>query len=139
MGKRFWISVAALAILSLMLGFVVHGVLLQDDYARLPALFRTQADAMAHLPAVFLHHLLRGLGITWIYRQGREAGKPWLGQGLRFGAVLVVLLVVSTYLIYDAVQPWPTIVVLKQMVFDAIATLLIGVAAARINSERRAA
>lgn len=133
MGGRFWVSVAVLAILSLMLGFLVHGILLQTDYARVPNLFRTEADGQEHLPAILLHHLLRGLAITWIYRQGREAGKPWLGQGLRFGAVLAVLLVVSTYLVYYAVQPWPTEVVAKQMVFDSIATLLIGVAAAGIN------
>ena len=139
MGGRFWISVVIVAILSMLFGFVVHGVLLQGDYARLPGLFRTEADAQAHLPAVFLHHLLRGLAITWVYRQGREAARPWLGQGLRFGALLAVLLVVSTYLIYYAVQPWPTSVVLKQMVFDSIATLCLGVAAAGINAEARAA
>jgi hypothetical protein len=132
---RFWVSVGALALLSMVLGFVVHGVLLSGDYAQLPNLFRTEADAQAHLPAILLHHLLRGLGITWIYRQGREAGKPWLGQGLRFGAVLAALLAVSTYLVYYGVQPWPAGVVLKQMAFDSIATLILGIAAAGMNSK----
>jgi hypothetical protein len=139
MGGRFWISVVVVAILSMLLGFVVHGVLLHGDYAQLPNLLRTEADAQGYLPTMLLAHLLRGLAITWVYRQGREAAKPWLGQGLRFGALLAVLLVVSTYLIYYAVQPWPTNVVIRQIVFDSIVMLILGVAAAGINSETRAA
>jgi hypothetical protein len=49
-----------------------------------------------------------------------------------------VLLVVSTYLIYYAVQPWPTNVVIKQIAFDSIVMLFLGLAAAGINSETRA-
>jgi hypothetical protein len=138
MGGRFWISVVVVAILSMLLGFVVHGVLLHGDYAQLPNLLRTEADAQGYLPAMLLAHLLRGLAITWVYRQGREAAKPWLGQGLRFGSLLAVLLVVSTYLIYYAVQPWPTNVVIKQIAFDSIVMLFLGLAAAGINSETRA-
>ena len=135
MGGRFWISVAVVALLSMLLGFLVHGVLLSGDYAQLPNLLRTDADSQAYLPAILLHHLLRGLAITWIYRQGREAAKPWIGQGLRFGALLAVLVVVSTDLIYYAVQPWPANVVMKQIVYDSIAMLALGVVTAGINSE----
>jgi uncharacterized BrkB/YihY/UPF0761 family membrane protein len=139
MGGRFWISVAVVAILALLLGFLVHGVLLHDDYAQLPNLMRTEADMQAHLPAMLLAYLLRGLAITWIYRQGLEAGRPWLGQGLRCGALLAVLVIVSTYLIHYTVQPWPTGVAIKQIVLDTIVMLILGVTAAGINSETRAA
>ena len=39
--------------------------------------------------------------------KGREAGKPPVSQGLRFGLAIAALMTVPIYLIYYAVQPWP--------------------------------
>ena len=33
MGARFWISVVVMFVVSMLVGFVVHGVLLHGDYA----------------------------------------------------------------------------------------------------------
>jgi hypothetical protein len=111
----FVISAVALSVLSLALGFVVHGLLLAPDYASIGSLFRTPADAEQHMGYMLLAHVSIGIGVTWIYRQGREA-KPFLAQGVRFGLALVVLVTVPMYLIYFAVQPMPAPIVVKQIV-----------------------
>jgi hypothetical protein len=128
----FVISVVALTVLSLGLGFVVHAQLLGPEYAQLTTLFRTPEDAQRHFPYMLLAHLLIGIGVTWVYRQGREA-KPFLAQGVRFGLALCVLVVVPMYLIYFAVQPMPVALVVKQIVFDSIAMIVMGIVAAWIN------
>lgn len=133
MGGRFWISVGVMFALSLALGFLVHGVLLHNDYAGLPNLLRTQADAQHYFGWMLLADALMGLGITWVYRQGREAGKPFLGQGVRFGMALAVLITVPMCLIFYAVQPWPGAVVVKQIVYDGIGMILKGVVVAALN------
>ncbi len=138
MDKRFWISVVVMFVLSLGLGFVVHAVLLEQEYAKLQNLFRAPAEAENYFHFMLLAHLLIAVGFTWIYRQGREAGKPWFGQGVRFGVAVVVLMTIPIYLIYYAVQPLPGDLVAKQIVFDTIAVIIMGIVAAWINQPPRA-
>ena len=134
MNKRFVLSVVAVFVVSMLLGMVIHGMLLHDDYTRLQALFRTPAEAQAHFPYMLAAHLVMAIGFTWVYRQGRDA-RPWLGQGVRFGLALAVLVTIPTYLIYYAVQPMPSDVVAKQIVLDAIGMVILGIVAAAVNRD----
>src|SRR6267142_129920 len=72
MGARFWISVGVMCVLALMTGFVVHGILLHSDYAALPNLLRTEADAQGYFGWMILADALIGFGYTWIYLKGRD-------------------------------------------------------------------
>jgi len=133
MNKQSLISVVALFVLSMALGFVVHAVVLKNDYLQLPNLMRTEADQKEHFAAMLLAHVFIAVGVTAIYRRGREAGKGALGQGARFGVLLAVVCTVPVYLIYYAVQPMPLGLVEKQIVLDTIAMIILGVAAAGLN------
>ena len=133
MGGRFWISVVVMFVLSFMDGFVVHGVLMHDDYSRLPNLLRPEAEAQGYFCWMLLADALIGFGMTWVYRKGREPDKPFLAQGLRFGMAMAVLITIPMYLIYYAVQPWPGAVVVKQIVYSVIGMLVMGVAVAALN------
>lgn len=137
MNTKFVISAVVVAVLSLALGFVVHGWLLAPDYKALGALFRPDNDQMNFFAFMIAAHVLIGIGFTWVYRMGREA-KPFLGQGVRFGLAVAVLTVIPTYLIYYAVQPMPGNVVAKQIVFGTIAVVLMGIVCAWINQDQRA-
>jgi hypothetical protein len=134
MNKKFVISSVALFVVSMIFGFVVHGLLLAGDYGQLPTLMRTQEDAGAHFHFMIVAHLLMAIGLTWLYRQGRE-DKPWMGQGLRFGAAIAVAMTIPIYLIYHAVMPFPLTLVTKQIAFDTVAMLIVGLVAAAINRD----
>ncbi len=129
---NFAVSASVMAVMSLLLGFVVHGRLLSPDYAKLASLFRPPAQAQGYFGFMVLAHVLIGIGFTWIYRAGREA-KPVLAQGVRFGLAVAVLSVIPTYLIYYAVQPMPGDVVVKQIALDTITVVLMGIVCAWIN------
>jgi hypothetical protein len=134
MDKRFWISGLVAAVLAQALGFVVHGLLLGGDYGPLAGtLFRQPDDAHGYMPYMLLAHLIYGFAFAWIYLQGKKQGLPALGQGLRYGLAVAALVVVPMYLIYYAVQPMPGATVAKQIVFDTIATVLLGVVVAYLN------
>lgn len=132
MKGKFWISVVAMFVLSMALGFLVHGTLLFNDYARLPNLMRSMEAQQATFPYMLLAHVFLAVGFTWIYLKGREA-KPWLAQGIRFGISIAVLTTIPTYLIYFAVMPFPSDLVAQQIVFDTIGMVLMGIAIAWIN------
>ena len=70
--------------------------------------------------------------MAWIYFQGKE-DKPWLMQGVRFGIAVALLTVIPMYLIYYVVTPIVFAVVIKQIVFDGIRVVLMGVVLAWIN------
>jgi hypothetical protein len=106
--------------------FVVHGVLLHDDYAQLPKLFRPEEEAGKYFPIMILAHVIMAGAFAWIYSRGVEAS-PWLGQGLRFGGAVAFMTVVPTYMIYYVVQPMPGLHVVKQIIFDGILIVALGV------------
>ena len=126
MDKKFLVAWLVTFVAWMFGSFVVHGALLQADYAKLPQLFRAEADAQQYFPFMLLAHVLMSGALARIYARGVEA-RPWLGQGLRFGATVALLTVVPTYLIYYAVQPMPGAHVVKQIVFDGALVLLLGV------------
>ena len=132
MNGRAILSVGVMFVMSLLLGFVVHALLLKPDYAQLVGLFRSDEDQAAYFPYMLAAHLCIALGFVWVYLQGREAG-PWLGQGIRYGAAIAVLMTIPTYLIYYSVQPMPGIVVAKQIVFDTVGVVLMGIVVAWLN------
>ena len=135
MNKQSVISVVVLFILSLGLGFVVHAWFLHPDYLKLPNLMRDEAQGARHFPAMLVAHLFIAIGVTAIYRRGRELGKGVLGQGVRFGLLLAILCTIPVYLIYYAVQPMPLSLVVKQIVLDTICMVILGVAAAGLNKQ----
>jgi hypothetical protein len=137
MNKKFIISTLIMFVVWMVGGIVVHGVLLGADYAKLPSLYRTETDSQQYLPFMFLAHLLLAGALVRIYTRGMEA-KPWLNQGLRFGLAVALLTVVPTYMIYFAVQPMPGMLAVKQIIFDGIWTLLLGVVVAFLYRDQRA-
>ena len=135
MKKAFVWSVVAVFVTSMLLGFLVHSVLLHKDYERLvPNLFRGPADQQAYFAYMLIAHVIMAIGVTWVYRMGRE-NKPWLAQGVRFGIAIALLSTIPLYLIYFAVQPLPSDLVAQQIVFDTIAMVILGIVTAAVNRD----
>ena len=137
--KRFWICGILVSIAAMLLDFVVHGWLLQDDYNALVAtgMMRNPVDAQRFMPYMLGAHLLIGFGLTWLYRKGVDTGRPAIGQGLRFGTAVAVMSTIPGYLIYYAVQPLPAGLVHKQILLSTLAMLLLGMLLAWLNPGRR--
>ena len=132
MNKKFVISAIVMFVLGMGLGFFVHGMLLYGDYARLPNVMRPPADAQAKMPLMVLAYISWALAFTWIYVKGKE-DKPWLAQGARYGLAIAFLTAVPTYLIYHVVSQFPLELAVKQIVFDSISIVVMGIVLAWIN------
>jgi hypothetical protein len=132
MNRKSLVSVVVIFILSMIIGFLVHGLLLGRDYAQLSSLFRPEDGQKAYFPYLLLAHVLFAVGFVWIYLKGKEA-RPWLSQGFRYGIAIAVLVTMPTYLIYYAVQPLPGALVTKQIVFDTVGVVLLGIVVAWLS------
>lgn len=125
MDKKFLIAWIVIFVVWMAGSFVVHGLLLHDDYMQLSSLFRPEADAQQYFPLMILAHVILAGAFVWIYARGVEP-KPWLAQGVRFGVAVALLTIVPTYMIYYVVQPMPGAVVVKQIFFDGILIVILG-------------
>jgi hypothetical protein len=126
MNKKYMIAWALIFVAWFLGSFLIHGVLLHSDYAQLPNLFRTEADAQKYFPLMILAHGILSGAFVWIYARGAEA-KPWVAQGVRFGIAVALLTAVPTYMIYFVVQPMPGDMVIKQIVYDGALMIILGV------------
>ena len=139
MSKRFVIAWIVLFVVWMVEGFVVHGLLLSGDYLKLQQLFRTHDDAQGYFVWMAIAHVLMAAAFVWIYERGLAPDRPWTGQGVRFGIAVALLTVVPTYLIYYAVQPMPGEMVAKQIVFDGIGVVVLGLIVAWLYRQKAAA
>ena len=126
MNKRYWLATLVFFVVAMGTDFLLHGILLNADYAQLPGIMRSEADSQQHFPLMLLAHIFIAFTFVWIYQRGWE-DKPWFSQGLRFGVVIAFLTVIPTYMIYYVVQPLPEMLVVKQIIFDLIRTAGLGV------------
>jgi len=138
MSKKFIIAWIVLFVAWFLGSFVVHGLLLSSDYMHLNNLFRTEGDQQKYFPLMILAHVILSGALVWIYARGAEA-KPWMAQGVRFGIAVALLTTVPTYMIYFVVQPMPGSVVIKQIVFDGVLMVILGIIVAWLyrDSARR--
>ena len=138
MNKKFAIAWVVIFIAWMAGSFVVHGLLLRGDYMKVPALFRPEAEAQQYFPLMILAHVILSGAFVWVYSRGAEA-KPWLAQGVRFGIAIALLTVVPTYIIYYVVQPMPGMHVVKQIVFDGLLIVVLGIVVAFLYRDARTA
>jgi hypothetical protein len=132
MDRRFLLAWLVVFIGWMAGSFLVHGTLLHDEYARLPHLFRPEAEAQRYLPWMLLAHAIMAGAFVWIYQRGVE-NRPWAQQGARFGLAVALLAVVPMYLIYYVVQPMPSSLVVKQILYDGILVVLLGMLVASMH------
>jgi hypothetical protein len=128
MNRKFAIAWIVIFVAWFLGSFLVHGVLLNADYMRLGTMFRAPADSQRYFPLMILAHVMLSGAFAWIYARGVEP-KPWLGQGVRFGIAVAFLTTIPTYLIYFVVQPMPLETVVKQIVFESVLMVVLGVLA----------
>lgn len=137
MNKKFLISWVVIFVVWMAGSFVVHGVLLNADYAQIPNLMRPEAEAQEYFHFMLLAHIIMAGAFVWIYNRGNE-DKPWLQQGIRFGIAVALLAAVPVYMIYYVVQPLPGMLPIKQTIYDTALLVILGMVVAFLNKAQSA-
>ena len=78
-------------------------------------------------------HLLIAVGFVWVYLKQREDG-PFLGQGLRYGAVVAAFMIVPIFMVHHAVQPAANTLIATHALCEGIGVTLMGVVVAWLNA-----
>lgn len=122
---KFLVRTVIVFLATFLLGFLGHGLWLSRDYHSLGPMMRSDAAQQTHFLWMLLGFFIYSAAIVWMYSQG-NTGKPWLGQGIRFGVAVWAIASVPMYLINYAVAPWPGKLVAKQLGWDFIAVVVLG-------------
>jgi hypothetical protein len=110
-------------------GFVIHAILLKPDYLPLASHYRAMGEEK--MLFISLAYLSFAIGSVWVYAKGVE-NKSWLGQGIRFGIAMWLILAIPSFFIAYAVQPVPGMLVVKQVLFEGVDKILLGLITAAL-------
>jgi hypothetical protein len=127
--KRFILTVIVVFIVANLTGFLIHAVLLRPDY--MPIAEHYRPEGQEKMPFIILAYVAFAIGSVWVYAKGVE-NKPWLGQGIRFGIAMWLILAIPSFFIAYAVQPVPTMLMVKQVLFEGVDKILLGVITAAL-------
>src|SRR5882762_8469862 len=131
--KRYAITALAVLIAAHITGFVIHAVILADDYKALvdQKLYSSPGQFQSRAWLLTVAYLAFALGTVWLYAKSVDAG-PWIPQGVRFGIAVWLVLAVPSFVIMYAVQPGPGMLTAKQLFWEFLNKILLGVIAAAL-------
>jgi len=116
---------------------LIHSVWLKQDYIDTATLWRPLPAQLARVWAMLLAVLIYVVGAVAIYRRGAES-KPWVGQGVRFGILLALAVVVYSALSSWVILPVPHMLVVKWIVGETLLSVAFGLVIAVICQPKRA-
>jgi hypothetical protein len=127
--KRLVLTIIVVFIVANLTGFFIHAIWLRQDYMVVAQHYRPEGQEK--LIWIILAYLSFAIGSVWVYAKGVEA-KPWLGQGLRFGIAMWLVLTIPSFFIAYAVQPVPAILMAKQVITEGVDKILLGIITAAL-------
>ena len=122
-------TIVVVFIVANVFGFLIHAILLRPDYMPLAQHYR--AEGTEKMLFISLAYLSFAIGSVWVYAKGVE-DKSWWEQGIRFGIAMWLVLAVPSFVIAYAVQPVPGILVVKQVLFEGLDKILLGLLTAAL-------
>lgn len=104
--KTFWIGFVVVYVTMQAIGFVIHGVMLNDTYESLAAVFRPKEVMDSMMPIMIVSAAVVLFVFCYAFTQGREG--TGVMEGVRYGTLMGVFIGLPTsvdvYVIYPITQ-----------------------------------
>jgi hypothetical protein len=128
------VCVAALAVFAayFAMEFLVHGVWLKEIYRQTASLWRPEEEMKKLFLLMTLGQFLFAKFFTVIFSKGYETGKNGLGQGLRFGFWVGLMLAPMTSLVWYAILPIPAILAVYWLAAGFVEMVVLGLVAGAV-------
>jgi hypothetical protein len=126
---RLVLTMVVVFIVANFTGYFIHAIWLRNDYTAVANLYRPEGQEK--MPFIVLAYLAFAIGSVWVYAHGVE-NKPWLGQGLRFGIAMWLIMAIPSFFIDYAVQPIPAILMAKQVTTEGVDKIFLGLITAAL-------
>jgi len=126
--KRLALASLAVFVVFFVVDGVVNNVLLADLYKQTASVWRPESEIQGNMWLMWLGTLILAPLFTLIYTKGYEANKPGLGQGVRYGLIVGVLLSAPQCLVWYAVLPIPAVLAVWWFMTGMVESVAAGVA-----------
>ena len=128
--KSFWIGFVVVYITLQAIGFVIHGVLMNDTYEAMAAVFRPKEQMDSMMWIMMISAAVVVFVFCYVFTQGREG--TGVMEGVRYGTLMGVFLALPTsidaYVIYPITQElaavWFISAVISMMIGGAIFSVI---------------
>lgn len=131
MNKTFWIAFVVVYIVAQVLGFLVHGILLEETYSSLAGtVFRPESEVNGMMWLMFVSSAVYVFLFCYIFTKGYE-GKG-VGEGLRYGLLMGLFMTVPMALDNYVVYPVPVNLAVTWFVTGVINFAIAGMVLAAI-------
>lgn len=127
--KRLILAIIVIFFVANLTGFLIHAYLLKADYMLIAQHYRPEGQEK--MVFISLAYLAFAIGSVIVYAKGVE-DKPWLEQGIRFGILMALILAIPSFFIAYAVQPVPSALMVKQVMFETVNKVFLGIVTAAI-------
>jgi len=133
--KRLAATVLAALVVSEILATVVHGFVLASDYG---PFYGTLLRSAPGAPMLFLPvaHLSFVVALVWVFSRVDLQGGV-LAQGMKLGIIGWLIGQAPLWLLWYAEQPWPGMLVVKQLLLELISSLIIGATVVAVSGKRQ--
>ena len=130
MNKTFWIGFIVVYIVWQVIGFLVHGMMLQDTYTSMWQVFRAKSEMDSMMWIMFLSSALYLLLFCYIFTKGYE-GKG-VGEGVRYGLLMGLFMAIPMSLDQYVIYPITSNLALIWFVGGVISFMIAGAVFAAI-------
>jgi hypothetical protein len=139
MNKKLWLGFILVFVGMALLSFLIHGVLLASTYQNpvVKALMRPEADMMGKMWIYYVNYLIMAFFFTLIFSKGYE-GKG-IGEGVRFGFYVGVLLATPMAYASYAMYPIPYSLAIQWFLYGIVEYIILGVIVAAVYGKKPAA
>jgi hypothetical protein len=126
--KRFIIASIVIFVIYEILDFIEHGLILGSSYMSLTGIWRTDINSVMWIMVVTA--LVFSFLFVYIFTKGYE-GKGIL-EGIRYGLLIGLLMVVIDIFNQYVIYPIPFILVLQWIIYGLVRFVIYGIVAAAI-------
>jgi hypothetical protein len=133
---RLIITIIVVFIVAYFGGYFIHAIWLAQDYKPMVDAGHYRAAGQEKMFFIVLAYVSFAIGSVLIYARGVE-DKPLLGQGVRFGLLMFLVLTVPSFFIAYAVQPVPAVLMSKQVLAELGHKILLGIVTAFVYGKGR--
>lgn len=133
--KRWLMASVAVLIVVGGIGWVLHHILLADMYKATASIWRPEAEMQNLGFWMPISHVIYSLVFVLIYAKGYEAGKGKIGQGLRYGIYVALLMHVTGALMWYVILPIPAALAVAWAVGGTVDAIISGIAAGLIYKD----
>ncbi|MBI3570646.1 MAG: hypothetical protein HY082_06030 [Gammaproteobacteria bacterium] len=125
--KRMWYASIAVFVVIFIIEFIVNAVLLDGIYKQTASVWRPEADIQKMMWLFWVGYLIFAPVFVRIYITGHEIGKNNIGQGLRYGTYMGLLIVIPMNLGWYAVLPIPAALSVYWMIAGMVEMIVAGI------------